>query len=289
LRMPGFGISGPWRDRSGYAQNMEAVAGLAWLTGYPDEEPQVLNGPGDPIAGTHATFALLLALEHRRRTGEGALVEAPMVGGALAVAAEQVIEYSAYGNLPERNGNRGPTAAPQNLYLAADLDEGGTRDTWVAIAVETGRQWAALAHATGHPEWLTDRALATIEGRRAAHDMLDRVIAEWSSTRSATEIVDTLWAAGVPVGRVIKAEEQIRNEQLQHRRFFEEVEHPILGSIVHCGYPARFSAGPVVLNRSHAPLLGQHNAEILIELCGRTEEQIAALEADGVIGTEVKM
>lgn len=289
LRMPGFGTSGPWRDRSGYAQNMEAVAGLAWLTGYPDEEPQVLNGPGDPIAGTHATFALLLALEHRRRTGEGCLIESPMVGGALAIAAEQLIEYSAYGNLLERTGNRAPTAAPQNLYLSADVNATGARDSWVAIAVETGEQWAALAHTIGRPEWSTDATLATIEGRRAAQDTLDREIADWASARSAMDIVDVLWTAGVPAGRVIKAEEQVDNEQLQHRRFFEDVEHPILGSVVHCGYPARFSAGPVVVNRSHAPMLGQHNREILTELCGSTDDQIASLEADGIIGTEVRM
>ena len=125
VRMPAFGLDGPWRDRTGYAQTMEQVSGMAWMTGYRDQAPQIPNGPCDPIAGTHATAALLLALEYRRRTGKGTLVEVPMVGGALNVAAEQVVEYSAYGNLLERDGNRGPGAAPQNLYLSADVDEGG--------------------------------------------------------------------------------------------------------------------------------------------------------------------
>lgn len=287
LRMPGFGIDGPWRDRSGYAQTMEAVSGLAWLTGYPDEEPQVLNGPGDPAAGSHATIALLLALEHRRRTGEGGLVESPMVGAVLAIAAEQLVEYTAYGELLMRDGNRGPTAAPQNLYLSADLDDQGRRDCWVAVAVETTEQWAGLARAIGHPEWLDDPGLATVQGRREAHDALDAEITAWTSVRSADDIIETLWPAGVPVGRVIKAEDQQHNPQLIHRQFFEEVEHQVLGPIMHCGYPARFSAGPHRLNRSSAPLLGQHNWEILRDLCQYPDERIAELEANRVIGTEV--
>ena len=289
VRMPAFGLGGPWCDRSGYAQTMEAVSGLAWLTGYPDEEPQFPNGPGDPVAGSHATIGLLMALEHRRRTGAGALVESPMVGAALAIAAEQLVEHSAYGNLLEREGNRGPAAAPQNLYQSADADGRGRRDCWVAIAVATEDHWAGLAHTVGHPEWLEDPRLGTRQGRRDAQDMLDTAITEWTSVCSGDDIVEALWNAGVPVAKAIKAEDQDQNPQLRHRGFFEEVDHPILGPIVHCGYPARFSAGPHRLNRSPSPLLGQHNHEILGELCGYSEQQIAELEAKRVIGTEVKL
>jgi len=289
VRMPAFGLSGPWRDRSGFAQTMEAVSGLAWLTGYPDEEPQFPNGPGDPVAGSHATIALLMALEHRRRTGEGALVESPMVGAALAIAAEQVVEYSAYGNLLGREGNRGPAAAPQNLYPSADEDGEGRRDGWVAIAVATEDHWARLARAVGHPEWLDDPCLGTRRGRKEAQDTLDAAITAWTSVRGADDIVETLWSAGVPVGKVIKAEDQDKIPQLRHRGFFEEVDHPVLGPIVHCGYPARFSAGPQRLNRGPSPLLGQHNREILGELCGYSAQRIAELDAARVIGTEVRL
>ena len=103
-----------------------------------------------------ALNALMLALAHRRRTGEGVLVEAAMVDAALNVAAEQVIEHSAYGNLLQREGNRGPTAAPQNLYRTSELDEFGRPDDWVAIAVATDEQWASLVAALGDPDWATD-------------------------------------------------------------------------------------------------------------------------------------
>ena len=144
LRMPGFGLDGPWRDNPAFAYVIEAASGISWLTGYPDRNPYEPYSVGDPNAGVHALNALLLALEHRRRTGQGVLIEAAMVDAALNVAAEQVIEYSAYGALLQRDGNRGPTAAPQNLYRTNEIDEFGRADCWVAVAVATDEQWAGL-------------------------------------------------------------------------------------------------------------------------------------------------
>jgi crotonobetainyl-CoA:carnitine CoA-transferase CaiB-like acyl-CoA transferase len=261
---------------------------MAWLTGYPDEEPQVLNGPGDPAAGSHATVGLLMALEHRRRTGEGALVESPMVGASLAIAAEQVIEHSAYGRLLTRDGNRGPTAAPQNLYLAADEGPTGGRDRWVAIAVETDEQWRHLCRALGREDWEADPALADQDGRRAAHALLDEDISRWCGEREADDIVTVLWDAGVPVGIAVKAEEQEHLPQLRARGFYETVQHPVVGEVVHGGYPIRFSAGPQTINRSAAPTLGQHNREILSGVLGLDDAEIDRLEAEGVIGTRPK-
>ena len=125
VRMPGFGLDGPWRENPAFAYVIEDASGLTWLTGYPDRNPLEPYSLGDPNAGVHALNALLLALEHRTRTGEGVAVEVAMVDAALDIAAEQVIEYSAYGTLLQRDGNRGPIAAPQNLYLSADIDEFG--------------------------------------------------------------------------------------------------------------------------------------------------------------------
>ena len=160
VRMPGFGLDGPWRDNPAFAYIIEDASGLSWLTGYPDRNPYEPYSVGDPNAGVHALNALLLALEHRRRTGEGVLVEAAMVDAALNIAAEQVIEYSAYGALLERDGNRGPAAAPQNLYRSTDIDEFGRADSWVAVAVATDDQWLLLRGA--------DRQPGLGDGRRTA-------------------------------------------------------------------------------------------------------------------------
>ena len=151
VRMPGFGLDGPWRDLSAFAFVIEDASGLTWLTGYPDILPFEPYTIGDPNAGLHALFGLMVALEHRATTGEGGLVEAAMVDAGLNIAAEQVIEASAYGALLARDGNRGPTAAPQNLYRAAAPDDDGRDDSWVALAVATDEQWASLRSALGAP------------------------------------------------------------------------------------------------------------------------------------------
>ena len=283
VRMPGFGLDGPWRDNPAFAYIIEDASGLSWLTGYKDRNPYEPYSVGDPNAGVHALNALLLALEHRRRTGEGVLVEAAMVDAALNIAAEQVIEYSAYGALLERDGNRGPAAAPQNLYRSIDIDEFGRLDSWVAVAVATDEQWLLLREAIGRPDWAMDPALETVKGRRAAHDMIDEHLSQWCAQRSSDDIVDCLWGAGVPVGKVMQPHRQGEIPQLAFREFFEDVGHPINVSAPHSTLPMRMSRGPARFHTSPAPLLGEHNHELLAEL-GLTDDEIAELESDGVIG-----
>lgn len=284
VRMPGFGLEGPWRDNPAFAYVIEAASGVSWLTGYPDRTPYDPYSIGDPNAGVHAVNAILLALEHRRRTGDGVFVEAAMVDAALNISAEQVIEYSAYGAVLERDGNRGPTAAPQNLYLSEDVDEFGRLDSWVAIAVATDDQWVKLCRALGSPSWATDPALSTQAGRREHQDLIDERLAAWCEHRGRDEIVATLWDAGVPVAKVMQPHRQTELEQLAFRGFFEEVDHPVNGPARLSTVPMRFSAGPNTFHTEHAPLLGQHNHELLTEL-GLSDAEIAGLESDGVIGS----
>jgi crotonobetainyl-CoA:carnitine CoA-transferase CaiB-like acyl-CoA transferase len=283
VRMPGFGLDGPWRDNAAFAYTIEDASGLTWLTGHPDQKPLEPYCVGDPNAGIHALAGMLLALEHRRRTGEGVAVEAAMVDAALNITAEQVIEFSAYGALLERAGNRGPTASPQNLYRTADSDERSGRDRWVAIAVANDDQWAALVAALGRPAWAADPRLVTARGRHGHSDLVDEHLAAWCEQRRAGEIVELLWPAGVPVAEVVQPHHQGELEQLQARGYFEVVEHPITGPARHSTLPMRFSTGPRRQHRRHAPLLGEHNGEILTGL-GLSDAEIAALEADGVIG-----
>lgn len=288
LRMPGFGLDGPWRDNPAFAYVIEAASGISWLTGYPDRNPYEPYSVGDPNAGIHALNALLLALEHRRRTGQGVLVEAAMVDAALNVAAEQVIEYSAYGALLQRDGNRGPTAAPQNLYRTNEIDEFGREDCWVAVAVADDRQWAGLRTALGHPEWASHPDLDTAAGRRARHDTIDERLAAWCSQRSGDDIVETLWGHGVPVAKVMQPHRQTELPQLAARGFFEDVGHPVNARTPHSTLPFKLSRGPERVHVQPAPLLGQHNHELLSEL-GLSDEEIADLQAGGVIGNAPAM
>jgi crotonobetainyl-CoA:carnitine CoA-transferase CaiB-like acyl-CoA transferase len=288
LRMPGFGLDGPWRDNPAFAYVIEAASAISWLTGYPDRNPYEPYSVGDPNAGVHALNALLLALEHRRRTGQGVHIEAAMVDAALTVAAEQVIEYSAYGVLLQRAGNRGPTAAPQNLYRTDEIDEFGRSDCWVAVAVATDEQWVGLCDALDRPDWAADPALASANGRRRHHDLIDENLHAWCESRTGDDIVEALWSHGVPVATVMQPHRQSELAQLAVRGFFEDVGHPLNAKALHSTLPFTSTRGPDQVHVQPAPLLGQHNRELLSEL-GLSDKEIDELEAHGVIGTAPAM
>ena len=279
VRMPAFGLDGPWRDRVGFAQTMEQLTGMAWLTGFPDGPPVLPRGPCDPLAGLHAVVALLIALEHRNRTGRGQLVESTMVEAALNAAAEPILEYGAHGARLVRDGNRGPVGAPQNLYACRG------EDRWLALAVTSDAKWQALRALMGDPGWARDAALATAVGRRAVHDRIDREIGAWCATRDADALAEELVARGIPAAPVVPASRLPRNPQLVARGFFETVSHPVVGSHEHPALPVRLVGERRRWYARPAPTLGQHTEEILRDLLGLDEEAIGRLRADGVIGT----
>ncbi len=267
VRMPGFGLSGPWRDNPAFAFVIEDAAGLSWLTGFADSTPLSPYCLGDPVAGLHAVVAILIALEHRRRHGEGVLVEAAMVEAAINVAAEQVVEFSAYGALLQRDGNHGPTAAPQDVYRAGDV--GG--ESWVAVSVATDEQRTAL------------RALLALPAD-APNRRIDESLVAWCRQRTSDEIVERLWNAGIPVGKVLQPHQQIELPQLDFRHFFESVEHPVNGPARHSTLPIRWSAGPERFHVRHAPLFGEHTQALLASV-GMSADEIRTLEEDHVTAT----
>jgi crotonobetainyl-CoA:carnitine CoA-transferase CaiB-like acyl-CoA transferase len=280
LRMPAFGLSGPWRDHTGFAQTMEQLSGLAWLTGHRDDQPRIQRGPCDPLAGMHAAFALLVALAEREQKGEGVHVECTMVEGALNAAAEAILEWSAYGGRMQRDGNRSPAAAPQGLYPC----RGHTSETprWLALSVASDDQWRALKRVLGRPGWSEDARLDTLAGRRDAHDAIDAALRGWLAERDRDASVEALVAAGIPAA-VLRDPRRLRpHPQLAARGFFEEVTHPVVGRIPVPGLPFRYARTPRWIH-DPAPTLGQHNREILAAL-GLAAPEIEALAREGVIG-----
>ncbi len=259
VRMPAFGLQGPWRDRVGFAQTIEQSCGLAFLTGYEGEAPVIPNGMCDPLAGVHGAIAALVGMAERDRTGEGQVIEAPMVGAGLAVAAEQVVEYSTFGNLQRSMGNSSPLMFQQ-------VFRGPGEDEWIAVCLPDGQALEA--------------ALAVSEG--TGIDDLER----WCAAHPAEEAAETLMAHGVPATRVQWAHEVVDNPQLRHRGFFEQLDHPLCGRHTYISWPARFSAGPEAWNRVASPTMGQHNHEILAEL-GYDEAAIDRLRRQGVISEGV--
>jgi crotonobetainyl-CoA:carnitine CoA-transferase CaiB-like acyl-CoA transferase len=281
VRMPAFGLSGPWRDNTGFAQTMEQVTGLAWLTGHTWDQPRIQRGPSDPNAGMHAAFAMIVGLAERDVTGRGCQLEVTMVEGALNAAAELVLEYTAYGNKLERDGNRSPGAAPQGLYACAGFDR------WLALSVETDDQWTAFVHAIGAPDWAVDAKLATHAGRRIAHDVLDERIGEWAARRDAAETAELLVAAGVPAAVGRDPRSMVRHPQLRARAYHEVIDHPVVGTLPTPTVPFRYASVERWLRRP-APTLGEHTAEILGDILGLSADDLARLETDGVIGTRPK-
>jgi len=282
VRLPAYGLDGPWRDRTGFAQTMEGITGMAWVTGQPDGPPLIPRGACDPLAAMHAVFATFLALGERDRTGDGRLVEATMIEAALNMAAEQVVEYSASGRLLERAANRGPVAAPQGVYPAAGDEE------WLAVAVADDAQWEILRAELGDPDWARDPKLSSDAGRRAAHDAIDEQLGRWCATRDARATAEQLAAAGVPAGYVDDAREIAHNPQLVHHGFFEVEDHPVTGSHPLPVLPFQFRSRSQPWLRGPAPLLGEHNQEVLGGLLGLGDAELAELRAAGVIGDRPK-
>jgi crotonobetainyl-CoA:carnitine CoA-transferase CaiB-like acyl-CoA transferase len=281
LRMPAFGLDGPWRDRTGFAMTIEQASGLAWITGY-DDLPLVVRGACDPSGGMQAVFALFLALEDRRHTGRGQLVEVPLLENALNIAAEQVIEYSAYGELLTRQENRGPVSAPQGVYRCAPV--GDDAEQYVAIAVATDAHWRALVSLLDDPDWARSPELASAEGRRAHHDEIDARLDAWLANQPRQAAALQLVSAGVPASEVVNAHDVMPHPQLEARGFFQTLEHPVTGTSRYPGFPMRFSAFGSGLHPSPPPTLGQHNAEVLREELGLSDEEIEALREAKVIG-----
>ena len=287
VRMPAFGLSGPWRDRTGFAMTMEQVSGMAWLCGFPEHAPGALFGPCDPGAGLHALIGLLAALEHRRRTGEGRLVECPMVANALNVAGEQVIEHSANGVRLDRTGNRGLAAAPQNCYAAADWDDDLDQHRWVSIAVATDEQWAALrgrARRPGVGGRSRPRHDRRADGRTTTSSTRD--LAAWCAERKAAEIVDELWPAGVPCAVVVHPSENLTMEQLVAPRLLRARRAPRPRPIA--ASPRSRSACPATTARSTAGrrrCSASTTARSSATCSACPPPSSTALAAAGVIGT----
>ena len=283
VRMPAFGLSGPWRDNTGFAQTMEQLSGMAWVTGHADDQPRIPRGPCDPLAGMHAAFALLVALRERAATGRGCHVESTMVESALNVVAEQVVEFSAHGRLLHREGNRSPLAAPQGLYRCAG--EAAGLEGWLALSVTTDDEWRALRSLLGDPEWAMNPALDSRAGRRAAHAEIDEQLGAWTREHERADLVATLRAAGVPASEVANPSRLLEtNPQLRARGYFETTEHPVVGAMPLPSLPFRYASVERWL-RSPAPTMGQHNERVLRGVLGLSSEDIADLEAEGMIGT----
>jgi crotonobetainyl-CoA:carnitine CoA-transferase CaiB-like acyl-CoA transferase len=276
VRMPAWGLDGPWRERTGFAMNVEQACGIAWRAGYPDL-PMNAN-VCDPVGALHAVVGVLAALEHRRRSGSGQLVEVPLVEPGLNLAAEQVVEHSAYGVLLGSEGNRGPVAAPQGIYRCRD---GG----YVSVSVASEKEWSALGAALGADSeggLFADSALSDIAARRARHDEIDAAITAALAHVDAADAAERLTDAGAPAQLLINGHRVMPHPQLEYRGFYQWLAHPVTGVVRYPGLPF---VGLADGRPEHPPpTLGQHNREVLCDELGFSEDDLAEWRREGIIG-----
>lgn len=276
--MPGFGSDPdlPYFEFLAYGPNQAPLVGLDAVTGYPDQDPAGIAtfAPPDYVAGLHAVVAILTALEHRDATGEGTLLDVSQFETTVSLAGQYLIDNDRTGTVPERDGNRVPWAAPQGCYPC--LGE----DRFVAISVESDDQWRALCDAFGQRTWAADPRFADLALRRANHDALDALIAEWTAARSSHEVAATAQAAGVPAYAVLDHPEVLVDPQVRDRGWFLVRPCSRFGRDLFSGHPLRLDATPPDVARA-GPNMGEDTVAVLGEVAGLDDAAVAALLDSG--------
>ena len=279
----GFGHVGPYSDFKTWGPVVQAVSGLTFTSGLPDREPA---GWGysfmDHTGAYYMAIAILMALIHRQRTGEGQWIDLACTETALALHGPALLDWTVNDRparregQPHSNRNRWPPMAPHGIYPCRGDDD------WVAIACRHQDDWQALA-AVIDADWCADAAFAELDARLAGQDLLDERVSAWTAPRGKFEVEELLQAAGVPVAPVLKPEERIDLDPSTTRfGLWPEVRHTKMGDVRVDGQPAHFSGTDWHLERG-APCLGEHNSEVLTGLLGMTEDEVRQLRAEGVI------
>jgi crotonobetainyl-CoA:carnitine CoA-transferase CaiB-like acyl-CoA transferase len=274
VAMTGYGETGPMASHSSYGPMLEAYAGFAEATGYNGEPPlRVGIAFPDAVGGLHGAYALLAALWERELTGSAVHIDLSQLETLMSFAGEAFLVASAEGVAPARHGNRSADFAPQGVYRC-DGD-----DAWVAVTVQGDAEWAALLRLLRDPR-LAGLEDADLGGRQAVHDDIDAALARWTRSRSPLVAAKELQAHGVAAAPCFTNRDLVLDEHLAARDFIVSWDHPDVGVQQYPGFPIHFSWTPATIGP--APALGADNRDVLQEL-GCTDEQIAALEAAGII------
>ena len=277
--MPPWGNVGPYIKYKAFGALINSVTGFNYLSGNTDGFPigTGTNYTDHIPVPTHLAFAIVVALRHRRKTGEGQYIEMPQMQAGIAVtSAVALMDYAANGRIQSRMGCRHLSFAPHGVYKVK-----GDRK-WIAIAVFNNQEWVSLKECMGNPRWAEDQKFATDEGRLANRDELDAQLEKWSSEQDGEELMFNLQKMGVRSGLVYNAKEVIIDIQLQSRGFFVYLDHPEVGITLYTSSPVRMSKTPPGI-RKHAPLLGQNTFEVLKNILQLDEAAITELQNEGVL------
>jgi crotonobetainyl-CoA:carnitine CoA-transferase CaiB-like acyl-CoA transferase len=273
--MPGYGATGPDRNRTALGPLIEAGSGLSASMGYSDSGPyrSGIAWP-DPVAGMHSAAAILTALADREADPDraGRAIEVAMIEAMGCFVGESLLAAQVRGSDTAPCGNHDPQRAPQGCYPCAG------HDRWIAISVETDEQWTVLARIAA----LDDLASLTLDERTVRRDELDVRIAAWTRSSDPNTLMHTLQQAGVIAMLVADARDIVESPQLAARNFWAVLNHPVVGLRSYPGNPIRLSDTPITY-RSSAPLLGQHNRAVLTEWLNYSTGRLETLERDAIL------
>jgi crotonobetainyl-CoA:carnitine CoA-transferase CaiB-like acyl-CoA transferase len=274
------GRSGPHREARGFGTVLQAAAGLADLTGWPDRPPSI---PGvaytDWTTPLFGLVAVLAALDYRRRTGQGQYIDVSNLEVGVNCLETAILDYTVNGRVQTRAGNEwmvgdSPGAAPHGVYRCQGMNR------WCAITVENEQEWRRFCNVIGHPAWTRQPRFSTVLSRVKHRDELNQLIETWTAQYPAEEIMARFQQAGIAAGVVQSAADLASDPQLMHRGQSVLLDHPEVG-VQHYDTPAfHLPASPAQLHP--VPRLGEHNAAVFKGLLGLSEAEYEALARDGV-------
>lgn len=278
ISLSGYGASGsgPESDYVSYGPAQVPLSGFSSLTGYRGWRPMHIGiSYGDPTAGLDGAAAVLAALIHRRRTGEGQFIDLSQWESTMALLPEGILAQTMTGTAPERDGNHDGGWAPHAIYRCAG------EDRWVSIVVASDDEWRALAGVVD-PALASDARFATAELRKRNEEALDATMGAWCASRTPEEATAVLQAAGVAAFTAMNAKDLHDDPHLGSRDYFVELPHPEVGARRHMGIPYRMHGTPLRVWRA-APCLGEDTDHVLREVLGYSGERIAALREAGAL------
>lgn len=275
VSVSGFGSDGPYSGRAAYDFVMQGRSGLMSTCGFADGPPVRTGIPmTDLFTGYTATVAVLAALRHRDKTGEGQFIDCAMLDASVAVNGHLAMRYLLLGQVPGREGNSNPLAAPADVYACSDGD--------VIVTAGNDGQFVAIARVLGVEHWLNDPRFATNPARVRHRHALNAALAEQIGRWTSAELLQRLDAAGVPCGPINTMPNVFADPQVQHRQLAMTVPHALGGEVPTLRSPLRLSKTPV--EHGSPPLLGQHTDPVLQQIAGLDVADIQALKHLGVIG-----
>ena len=275
VRVSGYGQTGPYAKKAGYASVGEAMGGLRYVMGEPDRRPSRAGiSIGDTLTATYGALGALAALHHREKTGEGQMVDSAIYEACFAMMESLIPDYQIGGLIRERTGSFLPKIAPSNIYDGSD--------GMLIIAANQDTVWARLAEAMGRPELAEDQRYIDHTARGENQAELDALINDWSKTRTVDELVAICDEHGVPSGRIYRAPEMIDDPHIQAREAIITRQHPVFGDFMMQNVFPRLSATPGNV-RWIGPEFAEHNDDVYGDLLGLSDAERAKLKDDGVI------